>query len=173
MYAPSGAEGASPTGLRELAQLPVSAVVEHILARYHAVHRAQFPQLVRLARRVEHVHASLPECPQGLADHVAAMAQEIDSHMRKEERVLFPLLLRGAAELARAPIAVMVLEHEEHAAALRSLARMTGDLVPPACACTTWRALYAELRVFRDDLAHHIHIENDILFARFARAAMH
>lgn len=173
MYAPLRAEGAPPTGLRELAQLPVSGVVEHILARYHAVHRAQFRQLVRLARRVEQVHGPLPECPEGLADHVAAMAQEIDSHMRKEERVLFPLLLRGEAELARAPIAVMLLEHEDHAAALRSLSRMTGDLVAPACACATWRALYAGLRVFRDDLADHIRIENDILFARFARAAVH
>lgn len=162
-----------PVDLRALALSPASAVIEHILARYHAVHRVQFPQLVGLARRVEQVHGSLPECREGLADHVAAMAQEIDSHMRKEERVLFPLLLRGEAELARAPIAVMLLEHEDHRGSLRSLSHMTRDLVPPACACATWRALYAGLRVFRDDLATHIQIENDILFARFARAAVH
>jgi regulator of cell morphogenesis and NO signaling len=49
---------------------------------------------------------------------------------------------------------------------------MTNDLVAPACACAMWRSLYAGLRIFRDDLAAHISIENDILFARFAPSAM-
>ena len=163
---------ASPVDLRALAQAPASAVIEHILTRYHAVHRAQFPVLVRLARRVEQVHGPLPECPDGLADHVAAMVQEIDSHMRKEERVLFPLLLRGELELVREPIAVMSQEHATHIDALRSLSSMSGDLVAPACACATWQSLYAGLRIFRDDLTAHIHIENDILFTRFAPSAV-
>ncbi len=149
-----------------LAEAPVAVVVEHVLARYHAVHREQFPELVRLARKVEQVHGGGAAYPAGLADHVAAMAQEIDSHMRKEERVLFPLLLRGQRVLARTPIAVMRAEHEDHGAALRTLARMTCDLTPPSGACSTWRALYAALQVLRDDLCRHIRLENDILFAR-------
>jgi len=157
---------------RQLAQAPLPVVVEHVLTRYHAVHRAQFPELLRLARKVEQVHADVPECPLGLADHVAAIAQELESHMRKEEGVLFPLIVRGRGELARAPIAVMRMEHDEHEQEMRELARMTGDLTPPPVACATWRELYAALRVFRDDLRHHIHIENDILFARAAPAAM-
>lgn len=157
---------------RLLARAPLAVVVEHILARYHAAHRAQFPELVRLARKVERVHAGAPACPDGLADHVAAMAQEIESHMRKEEGVLFPLIVRGRREFARAPIAVMRREHDEHADALRELARLTRDLVPPPAACATWRSLYDALRTFRDDLRHHIDIENDILFARAAPAAM-
>ena len=42
---------------------------------------------------------------------------------------------------------------------------------PPARACTTWRALYAGLRTFRQDLMAHIHTENNILFERFAPAS--
>ena len=154
---------------RLLARAPLDVVVEHVLARYHAVHRAQFPEMLRLARKVERVHADAPGCPAGIADHVAAMAQELESHMRKEEGVLFPLILRGRGAVAAAPIAVMRMEHEEHGEALAGLARLTGGLVAPPGACTTWRALYDALRTFRDDLLHHIDIENDILFARAVR----
>ena len=38
---------------------------------------------------------------------------------------------------------------------------------------TTWRALYTGLRTFREDLMQHIHTENNILFERFAPAAVH
>ena len=43
----------------------------------------------------------------------------------------------------------------------------------PRAACTTWRALYAGLRTFRQDLMAHIHTENNILFERFAPAQVH
>ncbi len=33
-----------------------SALIDHILARYHEVHRRELPELIRLARRVEAVH---------------------------------------------------------------------------------------------------------------------
>ena len=148
-------------------------LVDHILARYHAVHREQLPELIRLARKVEQVHGDRAECPHGLADHLAAMAQELESHMRKEEMVLFPLIVRGQGARAGMPIGVMRAEHDEHGAALQRLYELTNDITLPRGACTTWHALYAGLKAFRDDLVTHIHIENNILFERFAPAAVH
>lgn len=155
-------DGASPTEL-----------VDHILTRYHAVHREQLPELIRLARKVEQVHGERADCPRGLADHLSAMAQELESHMRKEEDVLFPMIARGHGAMAGAPITVMRMEHDEHGVALRRLEELTDHLTPPRAACTTWRALYAGLRSFREDLMAHIHTENNILFERFAPAAVH
>jgi regulator of cell morphogenesis and NO signaling len=43
---------------------------------------------------------------------------------------------------------------------------MTDDITPPPHACNTWRALYRGLEELRDDLMQHIHLENNILFAR-------
>ncbi|MGL1180974.1 hemerythrin domain-containing protein, partial [Vibrio parahaemolyticus] len=74
---------------------PTSALIDHILTRYHARHREQLPELIRLARRVESVHGDRPECPRGLADHLETMQQELESHMQKEEMVLFPIYKRG------------------------------------------------------------------------------
>ncbi|WP_341906297.1 iron-sulfur cluster repair protein YtfE [Polaromonas sp. YR568] len=162
----------APNSEHDWSDATVPALVEHILTRYHAVHREQLPELIRLARKVEQVHGERADCPHGLADHLAAMAQELESHMRKEEDVLFPLISQGHGSLAGAPITVLRSEHDEHGVALRHVNELTNDITAPATACTTWRALYAGLRVFRTDLVAHIHTENNILFERFAPAAV-
>lgn len=148
-------------------------LVEHILARYHSVHRDQLPELLRLARRIEQVHAARDDCPHGVADLLASMAQELESHMRKEELVLFPMITRGQGAMVAAPIGVMRSEHVNHGSELKRLDELTGHYTPPPGACTTWRALYTGLRAFRDDLMMHIHIENNVLFERHAPAAIH
>ena len=149
-----------------------AALVAHVLHRYHAVHREQLPELIRLAARVEAVHGKHADCPHGLAVHLGGMAQELESHMQKEETVLFPLIARGHGAAAAMPIGVMRAEHEDHGAALQRLFDLTQDITLPQGACATWHALYTGLRTFRDDLIAHIHIENNILFERFAPAAV-
>ena len=150
---------------RDWRAVPAGQLIDHLLARFHERHRDQFPELIRLASRVEQVHGSRPECPNGLAEHLWNMQQELESHMLKEEQVLFPMLQRGMRfPQAQGPISVMRYEHEEHANALAQLATLTNDITPPANACNTWRALYRGLEEMRDDLMQHIHLENNVLF---------
>lgn len=145
----------------------VAKLIEHILQRFHQRHREQFPQLIHMASRVEQAHAQNPDCPLGLVVHLWNMQQDLESHMLKEEQILFPLLLRGMkVPQAHGPIAVMRDEHEHHNAALVTLAKLTNDFSPPAQACNTWRTLYCELQTLRDDLMQHIHLENNILFIK-------
>ncbi|MCO4861116.1 iron-sulfur cluster repair protein YtfE [Cupriavidus sp. WGlv3] len=148
-----------------------AALIEHILVRFHARHREQLPELIRLARRVEQVHGERSECPLGLADHLSAMLGELESHMQKEEQVLFPMLLRGLHAAASRPIAVMRAEHDDHGVALQRLAELTDDITLPRAACNTWRALYLGLRALREDLMEHIHLENNVLFETAAATA--
>ena len=136
----------------------------YIVARYHRRHREQLPELVQLARRVEQVHAAKSDCPAGLAEHLVAMQQELESHMMKEEQVLFPLLARGLRANAQGPVTVMRFEHEQHHEAIARLAELTHGLQAPDGACSTWLRLYAGLTEFRDDLVAHIDLENEILF---------
>lgn len=152
--------------------VPPGVLIEHILERYHEHHREQFPELIRLASRVEHVHGSRPECPNGLAEHLWSMQQELESHMLKEEQILFPMLQRGIqVPQTHGPIAVMRFEHDQHGAALERLAELTNDITPPPHACNTWRALYRGLEELRSDLMQHIHLENNILFTEAPAAA--
>lgn len=158
------------SAMRDWQLAPTAELVEHILARFHMRHREQLPELIRLARRVEQVHGDRPDCPNGLAEHLSYMAQELESHMLKEEQILFPLLLEGREEAAGGPISVMRFEHEQHGEALDEIVRLTDDITPPLGACNTWQALYRGLEELRQDLIQHIHLENNILFASSPKA---
>lgn len=137
-------------------------LVQHILQRFHAKHREQLPELMRLARRVETVHADHPQCPTGLAEHLSHMLQELESHMLKEEQILFPMLCNGFYPAG--PIHVMQHEHLQHGDALGDMVKLAHDLVLPDGACNTWTALYLGLTELKVDLMEHILLENEILF---------
>lgn len=141
-------------------------LIEHILMRYHDVHRQQLPELIRLANRVETVHSEHPECPLGLANYLEKMQAELEQHMCKEENILFPMLIQGAGSMVSGPVFMMRREHDDHAEHLAMLERLTYGIQHPKGACNTWRALYLGLRTFKEDLMDHIHLENNILFDR-------
>ncbi len=140
-------------------------LTQHILHTYHEQHRQQLPEMIRLARRVERVHVQNPSCPHGLTDFLDQMMQELESHMIKEEQVLFPMLNHRPGNRPEGPIAVMMSEHVQHGEALQRIRELTHDLQAPDDACTTWRALYHELRYLEEQLMEHIHLENHVLFA--------
>lgn len=162
----AGLDALDGTGLTQpdWSVAPPADLIDHLVQRFHARHREQLPELIRLSRRVEMVHAGKPGCPSGLADVLEDLFQELESHMLKEERILFPMLAQGAAQQARTPISVMLAEHDHHQVALDDIMTLTGKISAPAGACNTWRALYTGLQEFREDLMEHIHLENNILF---------
>ena len=147
-------------------QVSQDDLLEHILGRYHAVHREQLPELIRLASRVEQVHGGREHCPLGLADLLMDIYQELETHMQKEEQILFPMIQGGNGPMAGGPISVMRFEHTQHGEMLERIAQLTDDMQPPVNACNTWRALYRGLDELREDLMQHIHLENNLLFAR-------
>lgn len=141
-------------------------LIDHIVQRFHEVHRRELPELIRLAARVEAVHRGHPEVPAGLTAALKALLAELDGHMQKEEQVLFPMMRAGLPQ-ARQPVAVMRAEHDGHGERLREVERLARDGTPPEGACATWRALYTGVRKLADDLMEHIHLENNVLFPRY------
>lgn len=132
------------------------ALIAHILTRYHAVHRAELPELVALARKVESVHAEDPEVPAGIAEALAWLQHAMEDHMAKEEMILFP---------------TMRADHDDHAEEVALIRDLTLDFTPPDHACGSWRRLYAGTAKLFDDLEAHIALENQVLFPRFEPAA--
>jgi len=144
-----------------------TALIDHILTRYHAVHREQLPELIRMARRVEAVHRDSPDVPTGLAELLEQAQEELLDHMQKEEEIIFPNLKAGGTAMVAYPIGIMRQEHTSHGAMLEHLMALTNDAQPPQGACNTWRALYAGIAQLGDDLINHIHLENNVLFPQF------
>ena len=143
------------------------ALIDHILQRFHAVHREELAWLVPLARKVEMVHGDHEAAPLGLTALLEEIAGDLDAHMAKEEQVLFPLMLQGGHPMIRHPIAAMMADHDHEEIHLAQIEALTGGLVLPEGACRSWTALYGGLQKFRDDLRAHMALENGVLFARF------
>jgi regulator of cell morphogenesis and NO signaling len=155
----------------EWATLDPPALAEHIVATHHVYLREELPLLQALAAKVLGVHGERhPE----LADVerlVRALWAEIEPHLDKEERVLFPAigaLFDGPCDFpfgtVANPIRVMIGEHDQAGQILAELRTVSGGFEPPAGACTSYRLLYERLAAVEHDTHVHIHKENHRLF---------
>lgn len=144
-----------------------SALIDHIVRRYHETHRRELPELVRLARKVEAVHADHPEAPRGLADALEAIQAELGEHMQDEEAEVFPLMRQQYDTKAELQTARMRHDHDRHGELLRRLETVAHGFVLPEGACRSWEALYVGTDKLVDDVMEHIHLENNVLFPRF------
>jgi regulator of cell morphogenesis and NO signaling len=115
----------------------------------------------------------------GLPEVFASLKAELELHIQKEERILFPAIT--ACEVAAAsgqplprtpfgtvsnPIHMMEHEHESAGQALSQIREITNNFEVPDYACVTYRALMSGLDELERDLHLHIHLENNILFPR-------
>lgn len=142
-------------------------LVEHIVRGYHEVHRRDLPGLIRLAIRVEAVHAGDPAVPAGLAGALKRMQGELDLHMQREERLLFPVMQIAGGRPPGQLIEQSVHEHRRLGTCLREIEGMTGGLRAPEHACRSWQALCTGTARLVDDVMEHVHLENNVLFPRF------
>lgn len=138
----------------------------YLVSRFHEGHRAQLPELIELAEKVERVHGDREDAPVGLMAELQAIYDELRQHMMKEEQILFPMICAGNYAMACMPIRVMEMEHDGMGEQLEVLKSLTNNVTPPADACSSWLALYAGIKKFINDLIEHTHLENNILFPR-------
>lgn len=159
-------EQAKNIDLNELRLLDDQALIDFILSRFHARHTEQLDELIRDAQKVVEVHSDDVLCPRALLGALVDVRDDLMSHMMKEEQILFPMISRGMGAQAVGPISVMQSEHVSHNAAIQHLEALTDSSRMPDDACGTWRRLFAGVGELTEDLKAHIHIENEILFAR-------
>lgn len=142
-------------------------LIDHLINRYHLVHRTELEWLIPLAQKVERVHGDRPNAPLGLADTLIDLRADLEGHMRREEQLLFPMMRRGGSAMIDHPLAQMRHEHDGTAKQLGRIEQITHGLNLPQGACGSWTALYTGLRKFCDDLVTHMLLEDAVLFPRF------
>ena len=164
--------GGKPTV--DAASMSLAALADHIETTHHAYVRAELPALVEKAERVAYKHGGRDPRLRAVAETVEGLAEEMFSHMAKEELVLFPLVRElertgatsGHCGTIAHPIRQMEHEHDSAGSAVARLRELTDGFTPDAEACNTHRALLAGLAQFEADLHQHVHKENNILFPR-------
>ena len=145
---------------------PIDVLIDHLLDHYHAPLREDLVRIEAMANRVVQVHGHRDDRLEALLDVVLALRADLEPHLEKEEIVLFPSILSGRGADAEGPIAKMRLEHDEVAALLVRVRRLTDDYAVPSGACATWRALWMGLSDLDRELREHIALENNVLFPR-------
>lgn len=157
----------------------IDFLTDHIVNVHHHYVEENSPLLLQYSKRVNHVHGQqFPELAE-IEDLVKEVVQEMAGHQRKEELILFPFIKKmmqakaEGTELAvphfgdiENPIKMMEDEHDEAGEIMRKIAKLSNNYTPPQGACNTYRAFFAKLEEFEDDLHHHIHLENNILFPK-------
>jgi regulator of cell morphogenesis and NO signaling len=162
---------------RDWNSAPLAEVVREIVDRHHAWLHAELSLLDHLFALVAHSQEGI----RPLERVFSQLKAELESHLGKEERVLFPAILRmetlrNAGKpvprppfgTVRNPISMMEHDHEQAMLHLDEMRDLTYGYDLPEDACHGLRMLYRELQALEADLHTHLHLENNILFPRAA-----
>ncbi|KGP74444.1 iron-sulfur cluster repair di-iron protein [Pontibacillus yanchengensis] len=148
-------------------------LIDHIIAKHHRYLNEELPQLSPYVTKVLRVHGTSNPHLTTVHNLFHRLKTELEQHTIKEETQDFPLLLeheQHPTEETRMKVNEIVqeLENEHYTAGnlLRKLREATNDYTPPQGACGTYRLVYQRLEALETDLHEHIHLENNILFAR-------
>ncbi len=163
------------TAEKERSQAGMGELVDHIVETHHAYLREELPRLTGLIDKCVQAHEeNHPELVR-VRDVFASLKLELESHMLKEEQILFPIIkeLESASDApsfhcgsVNNPIRMMEHEHDNAGEALSRLRELTNGYSPPEDVCNTYRAMLDALSGLELDLHEHIHKENNILFPR-------
>jgi len=151
-------------------------LIDHIVNIHHAYVEQSLPIISQYAEKVASVHGHHHEEVIEINNLFQEVAGDLAAHLKKEELVLFPFIKqlvkaeKGEIALQAAhfgtvnnPISMMENEHEAVGDIFKTIAKLSNNYSPPEEACNTFRALYASLDEFEQDLHQHIHLENNIL----------
>lgn len=152
--------------------LDAAALVDHLEATHHAYLHVELPRISTLAAKVHGVHgAAHPELA-AVESTFGQLRAELEPHLAKEERILFPLIRELSAADRReerrmastGPISQMLREHDHAGELLERLRGVTAGYVVPSDGCASFEALYRALEALEADTHLHVHIENNRLF---------
>ena len=170
------AELAAVTGTAEPAEwttMPTDVLVDHIEATHHRYLRDELPRVAALVDKIVTVHGERhPELVE-TAQCFSQVRADLEPHLMKEERVLFPMIRELAASAGatsfhcgslRNPISVMLSDHDAVGDLLAKLRQLTNDYTPPSDGCATYATCFAAMAEIESDTHLHIHKENNVLF---------
>ncbi len=158
---------------------PLADLIAHIKNTHHQYMREEMARLVPLLEKVCAVHGKNHPELQQVQSSFQSLVQELTTHMMKEERVLFPYIVRMEEAVIQKepvlpppfgslqnPVSMMEHEHDSAGHALRAMREASCGYTAPGEACISYQTLYKALANIETDLHLHIHLENNILFPR-------
>lgn len=154
-------------------------LIDYIVNTHHAYVRESIKLIDTYATKVATVHGKGHPRVLEIQKLFSMVVTELPLHMKKEEFLLFPYIKRlviskrnqtalidSEFDTVNKPISVMIQDHENVGNLLKEISIISNEYTPPEWACNTFKALYAKLDEFEQDLHIHVHLENNILFPK-------
>lgn len=158
-------------------EAPYTNLIDHIVETHHAFLVEELPALGQFVTKIYRVHGNSHPELKDVHQLYHTLKTELEQHLIKEEDDIFPLVKQyeknPTAELRDQILEANSSLEDEHDAAgdiIKKLREITGDFIPPADGCSSYRITYQRLAELEEDLFQHIHLENNILFPRLATA---
>jgi regulator of cell morphogenesis and NO signaling len=154
-------------------QMTAEQLISYILIHHHFYVKNAIPTIHHHLQKVVTKHGDKFPHMQAVLQLFTEVAEELTSHMQKEEQILFPRIKvlyeltipeNISAGYIDGPVSVMETEHEKAGDLLYAIRDLTNNYIAPENACTTHRVCINELKAFEEDLHNHVHLENNILF---------
>lgn len=161
-----------PNTSSDFTNMSLTELAEYIVRVHHKYVRVNMPDILSYVLRVANKHGERFPYMKEVYILFAALKEEMDQHMVKEEQVLFPRIKLlemdkeyiNQFEFLANPIDVIEKEHDEAGTIMHQIRVLTNNYEAPATACTTHRLALSSLEAFEHDLHQHVHLENNILF---------
>jgi len=170
---------AATSGAHDFNSWDLDFLTDYILNTHHKYVEESKDLIIQYSDKVAKVHGHHYVEVVEINELFHELANELMSHMHKEEMVLFPYIKemiaakKNKTTLAtphfgtiQNPINMMDAEHDGAGDIIKKITELSNNFTPPDDACNTFRALYAKLEEFQTDLFQHIHLENNILFPK-------
>lgn len=154
-------------------------LADYIYNKHHQYYYDEAPIIGELLTKVVGHHGEKYPELQEVYRLFVTLAQELNAHFAKEEKVLFPFikaLVRAkqtgnVEELKNqfsitGPVQMMEADHDAAGEILAEISEATNGYNAPAGACNSFQFLYRKLKELEEDLHQHIHLENNILFPK-------
>jgi regulator of cell morphogenesis and NO signaling len=156
---------------------PASFLADYVVNVHHKYVKESTEMLDELSGRVAYKHGERFTHLPLLRHYVMELLEELHTHMRKEEMILFPFIKQleqkttvagscGSFSTVQQPISVMEHDHDACGELVRKIKELTNNFTVPANACNSHNLYIRKLEEFVGDLYQHIHLENNILFPK-------
>ena len=152
---------------------------DHIIKNHHTYVKKVLPQIENLLKENENINNVTANYISEVKDHFQDLTKEMMNHIRKEERIVFPIIkyLEDCKKFKEKPKTrgygrikdqIDVLE-EEHLGAentIKDIKNIINKFDIGEDSSNKLKQIYDKLIEFEEDTQTHVHLENNILFPK-------